>query len=155
MKAWLALLLGFLLAYVCGAIETSAQSQQPSSPSTAESANSGLPLSFARSTGDLDSMVKAQNIRALVLYSHSSFFYVNGRPEGVFFEALHGSSNSLSNEKLRTGRQHVQVTFIPVRPDQLETYLTEGIGDMIAYPIKPSLPSAHSGRVHDHRFKRT
>jgi membrane-bound lytic murein transglycosylase MltF len=134
MKAWLALLLGFLLAYVCGAIETSAQSQQPSSPSTAESANSGLPLSFARSTGDLDSMVKAQNIRALVLYSHSSFFYVNGRPEGVFFEALR-EFEQFVNEKLRTGRQHVQVTFIPVRPDQLETYLTEGIGDMIAYPI--------------------
>ena len=29
----------------------------------------------------------------------------------------------------------MQVTFIPVRPDQLEEYLNEGIGDLIAYPI--------------------
>ncbi len=30
----------------------------------------------------------------------------------------------------------MQVTFIPVRPDQLESYLNEGIGDLIAYPIE-------------------
>jgi ABC-type amino acid transport substrate-binding protein len=38
------------------------------------------------------------------------------------------------NQKLRT-RQHIQVTFIPVRPDQLESYLNQGIGDLIAYPV--------------------
>jgi len=126
--------LGFLLAYVCGAVGASAQPQPVNPKAPAQSPNSGLPLTFARRTGDLDAMVKAQSIRALVLYSHSSFFYVNGRPEGIFFEALR-EFEQFANQRLRTGRQRVQVTFIPVRPDQLESYLTEGIGDMIAYPV--------------------
>ncbi len=79
-------------------------------------------------------MVKSQNIRALVLYSHSSFFYVNGKPEGIYYEALRDFEQFV-NQKLHTGKQHVQVTFIPVRPDQLELYLTEGVGDLIAYPL--------------------
>jgi membrane-bound lytic murein transglycosylase MltF len=39
------------------------------------------------------------------------------------------------NEKLHTGKQPVQVTFIPVRPDQVEKALTEGVGDLIAYAL--------------------
>ena len=79
-------------------------------------------------------MVKAKNIRALVLYSHSSFFYVNGKPEGIYYEALRDFEQFV-NQRLHTGKQHVQVTFIPVRPDQLESYLIEGVGDLIAYPV--------------------
>jgi len=79
-------------------------------------------------------MVKARNIRALVLYSHSSFFYVNGKPEGIYYEALRDFEQFV-NQKLHTGKQHVGVTFIPVRPDQLESYLIEGVGDLIAYPV--------------------
>ena len=94
---------------------------------------SGLPLNFERHTGDLDQMVKRGTIRALVLYSRSGFFYVDGRPEGISYEALQYFEQFV-NQKLRT-RQHVQVTFIPVRPDQLESYLNEGIGDLIAYPV--------------------
>ena len=79
-------------------------------------------------------MVKARQIRALVLYSHSSFFYVNGKPEGIYFEALRNFEQFV-NQRLHTGKQHVQVTLIPVRPDQLESYLNEGIGDLITYPV--------------------
>ena len=79
-------------------------------------------------------MVKARNIRALVLYSHASFFYVNGKPEGIYYEALRDFEQFV-NQKLHTGKQHVEVTFIPVRPDQLESYLIEGVGDLIAYPV--------------------
>ncbi len=92
-----------------------------------------MPLNFERHTGDLDAMVKRGSIRALVLYSRSGFFYVDGKPEGISFEALRAFEQFV-NQKLRT-RQHVQVTFIPVRPDQLESYLNEGIGDLIAYPV--------------------
>lgn len=42
-----------------------------------------LPLNFERHTDDLDAMVKRRNIRALVFYSRSGFFYVNGRPQGI------------------------------------------------------------------------
>src|SRR6516165_154460 len=42
-----------------------------------------LPLTFGRYTGDLDVMSKKQNIRALVVYSRSGFFYDKGRPRGI------------------------------------------------------------------------
>lgn len=94
------------------------------------SEEASLPATFGRETGDLDAMVKRGNIRALVLYSRSGFFYVNGKPEGIYYEALQYFEQFV-NQKLRT-RQHVQVTFIPVRPDQLESALTQGVGDIIA-----------------------
>ena len=109
------------------------QSQPSTDKPTAQSGVSGLPVNFERHTGDLDEMVKRGSIRALVLYSRSSFFYVDGRPQGLNYEAL-SDFQRFVNQKLHT-RQQVQVTFIPVRPDQLETYLTEGIGDLVAYPV--------------------
>jgi membrane-bound lytic murein transglycosylase MltF len=114
-----------------------AQSTIPTAPAAdkaaAQAPDAGLPLNFQRHTGDLDDMVKRGSIRALVLYSRSSFFYVDGRPQGLNYEAL-SDFQRFVNEKLHT-RQHVQVMFIPVRPDQLEPYLTEGIGDLVAYPV--------------------
>ena len=78
-------------------------------------------------------MVKRGSIRALVLYNRSGFFYVDGKPEGIFYEALQYFEQFV-NQKLPAG-QRVQVTFIPVRPDQLEAALTEGVGDLIAYGL--------------------
>jgi membrane-bound lytic murein transglycosylase MltF len=98
-----------------------------------QSGVSSLPLNFERHTGDLDEMVKRGTIRALVLYSRSGFFYVDGKPEGIAYEALQAFEQFV-NQKLRS-RQRIQVTFVPVRPDQLESYLNEGIGDLIAYPV--------------------
>jgi len=125
------------MANACG---TTAVAQPPPStnPTTASrdqasAPDTGLRFSFARNTGDLDAMVKRGRIRALVLYSRSGFFYVNGRPEGIYYEALQAFEQFL-NQKLHT-RRHVQVTFIPVRPDQIEKALTDGVGDMIAYGL--------------------
>ncbi len=94
----------------------------------------GLPLSFARETGDLNSMVKRGRIRALVFYSRTGFFYVNGRPQGINYEALRAFEEFV-NQKLHTGAQPVQVTFIPIRPDQVEAALTQGMGDLVAYGL--------------------
>jgi membrane-bound lytic murein transglycosylase MltF len=94
----------------------------------------GLPLTFARETGDLNSMVKRRRIRALVFYSRTGFFYVNGRPQGIYYEALRAFEQFV-NQKLHTGKQPVQVTFIPIRPDQAEVALTQGVGDLVAYGL--------------------
>ncbi len=109
------------------------QSQPAESRPASQSPDAGLPLSFERHTGDLDDMVKRGSIRALVLYSRSGFFYVDGRPEGIYYEALQYFEQFL-NQKLHT-KQHVQVTFIPVRPDQIEAALTQGVGDLVAYGL--------------------
>jgi membrane-bound lytic murein transglycosylase MltF len=129
-------LLGAALAY-CGTTAAAAKPQSAETPAhptvKAQTPDAGLPLNFERHTGDLDEMAKRGSIRALVLYSRSGFFYVDGKPEGISYEALQYFEQFV-NQRLRT-RQHIQVTFIPVRPDQLESYLNEGIGDLIAYPV--------------------
>ena len=112
-----------------GAVAGTTPPKIPPQPSAA-----GLPLTFERHTDDLNAMVKRRNIRALVFYSRSGFFYVNGRPQGIYYEALRAFEQSI-NQKLHTGKQPVQVTFIPVRPDQAEKALTQGVGDLIAYGL--------------------
>jgi membrane-bound lytic murein transglycosylase MltF len=101
---------------------------------SAQAGERGLPLTFARETGDLNSMVKRRRIRALVFYSRTGFFYVNGRPQGINYEALRAFEQFV-NQKLNTRKQFIQVTFVPIRPDQAETYLTQGVGDLIAYGL--------------------
>ncbi|HEY6413973.1 MAG TPA: lytic transglycosylase F [Edaphobacter sp.] len=90
-----------------------------------------LPPEFARRTGDLDEMLKQRKIRALVVNSHTGFFYDKGQPRGIFFEALN-EFQKFVNQKFKTGKLPVEVTFIPVRPGQLESGLTQGIGDLVA-----------------------
>src|SRR5215831_16994913 len=89
-----------------------------------------LPLEFARHTGDLDEMIKQRRIRALITINPIGFFYVQGRPAGITFEALQELERFL-NQKYKTGALKVKVTFIPMRPDQVEAALTEGRGDVI------------------------
>src|ERR1700684_260000 len=128
--------LGSLAAVAMIALGQASAHASPAPPDkTAPQTVAGsLPLNFDRHTDDLDAMVKRRTIRALVLYSRSGFFYVNGRPQGIYYEALRAFEQSL-NEKLHTGKQPVQVTFIPVRPEQAEKALTQGVGDLIAYGL--------------------
>jgi len=120
-------------ALLSGGVAFAQQGPSATDKPAAQAPDTGLPIDFQRHTGDLDDMVKRGSIRALVLYSRSSFFYVDGRPQGLNYEALRNLEQFV-NQKVHT-RQHVQVTFIPVRPDQLQPYLTNGIGDLIAYPV--------------------
>jgi membrane-bound lytic murein transglycosylase MltF len=112
----------------------SAKTQAQAVPPTSQSNQDALPLNFERHTDDLDKMVQRGTIRVLVLYSHTGFFYVDGRPQGIYYEALKAFEQFV-NEKLRARKQHVQVTFIPVRPDKVEAALTQGVGDLIAFGL--------------------
>ena len=93
-----------------------------------------LPAPFGRYTGDLDAMVKRGNIRALVMTNPIGFFYDNGQPMGIMYDALEALQTYV-NEKLQTRAIKVEVTFIPVRPDQVEAALIQGVGDVVAYPL--------------------
>jgi membrane-bound lytic murein transglycosylase MltF len=108
--------------------QPSPRQQQPSS------ANLSLPLNFEKHTGDLDGMVKRHEIRALVVYSRSGFFYDAGHPEGIYYEAL-DEFQRFVNQKFRTGSLKINVTFIPVREEQLEPALLQGLGDVIAFGV--------------------
>ena len=107
-----------------------------SSPEEPPPPSNGLrmPSGFERRTGDLDDMVKRRNIRALVLINPIGFFYQNGHPKGAMYETLQ-EFQKFTNKKLKTGTLGLQVVFIPVRLDQVEAYLTEGVGDLVAYGV--------------------
>jgi membrane-bound lytic murein transglycosylase MltF len=93
-----------------------------------------LPMSFPRRTGDLDEMLKARNLRALVLINPINFFYQNGQPRGITYEALEEFERFV-NKKYKTGALKVKVTFIPMSPDEMAEALNEGVGDFIAQGI--------------------
>jgi membrane-bound lytic murein transglycosylase MltF len=90
-----------------------------------------LPTGLVRRTGDLDEMAKNRNIRALVLLNPIGFFYDQGLPKGVMYETLE-EFQKFANQKLKTGKLDVKVTFLPMRVDQLEAALTGGLGDVLA-----------------------
>jgi membrane-bound lytic murein transglycosylase MltF len=93
-----------------------------------------LPLNYGKRTGDLDEMVKQRAIRALVIINPIDFFYLSGRPHGIQYDSLQAFEKFL-NRKLNTGKLPVRVVFLPMRPDQLEAALTQGLGDFIAHPV--------------------
>ena len=102
------------------------ESQQPSTQA--------LPTPYERWTGDLDGMIRRRQVRALVVYSRTAFFYDQGRPEGISYEALQEFQQDL-NRDFKTGNLPVTVTFLPLGYDQLEEALISGLGDLIAIPV--------------------
>jgi membrane-bound lytic murein transglycosylase MltF len=103
--------------------------------STGESQRAlALPASFGRRSGDLDEMVENRAIRALVIINPIGFFYTEGRPQGVQYELLQEFETFL-NQTLNTGKLPVKLVFLPMRPDQLESALTQGLGDIIAHGV--------------------
>jgi membrane-bound lytic murein transglycosylase MltF len=93
-----------------------------------------LPL-YSHHTDDLDAMVKRHTIRAIVTINPIGFFYDNGAPKGILYEALE-EFQKFANRTLKTGKIGVKVKFVPVRVDQLEAALTQGVGDFIASPVE-------------------
>jgi len=93
-----------------------------------------LPRSYARDTGDFDHMVKRRNIRALLIMNPIGFFYDKGLPRGVMYEALE-EFQKFVNTKLKTRTLAVKVTLVPMRIDQVESALTEGVGDLVAFGV--------------------
>ena len=130
-----------MLLTACGGKETmpirKVEHARPASAAAVESlpsttGSSALPITFERWTGDLDGMLERRQIRALVVYSRSGFFYDKGHPKGISYEALE-EFQRFANRKLRTGRLKVIVKFLPLNPEQLEPALVRGVGDVIAF----------------------
>src|SRR5271167_1676908 len=127
-------------ASVCSQAAPQAEPKQQSATSTPRDAASQstasleLPIKFKRRVGDLDGMLKRHEIRVLVVPGRSSFFYDKGYPEGIYYEAF-DEFQRFVNQKFRTGALKITVTFIPVRREQLEKALLEGVGDVFGYGV--------------------
>jgi len=128
------------LVFLITTFSMSALAQRPSQVSAAatESKSNAIDQTlwapFGLHTDDLNAMVKRRNIRALVLVNPIGFFYDDGQPMGVMYDAL-TALQTYVNQKLGTGALKIQISFIPVRPDQVETALRQGVGDFVAYSL--------------------
>ena len=110
--------------------------QSPSAPARTlrPDSNAKVATTFEQWTGDLDGMIQRRKIRALVVYSKSSFFYDKGHPKGIAYEAMRELEFTV-NKKFKTGNRKVVVTFLPTAVAELEQSLLEGRGDLIAWGI--------------------
>lgn len=93
-----------------------------------------LPMPYGQYTDDLDGMIKRRNIRALVMINPIGFFYDQGHPMGAIYEAMR-EFQTFINQKFKTGTLKIQITFIPIRPDQAEAGLMQGMGDLVANAV--------------------
>jgi len=93
-----------------------------------------LPLTFERRAGDLDGMLKRRQIRVLVVPSRSGFFYDKGQPHGIYYEAF-DEFQRFVNSKYKTGSLKINVAYLPVRVEQLQQALLQGMGDVIGFPL--------------------
>jgi len=117
----------------CGKQEGTATNSQ-TTQSKSESARLILPMPYGQYTGDLDGMIKRRNIRALVMINPIGFFYDHGHPMGAIYDAMRQFQTYI-NKKFKTGALKIQITFIPVRPDQAEAGLMQGMGDLVANAV--------------------
>ncbi len=106
----------------------------PALPPDIISGSDALPIKLGRRTGDLDVMMRERNIRALVVISRTEFFYDKGKPRGITYEALEEFQRFL-NAKFKTRALKTTIVWIPVRSDQLESALLQGVGDLVATDV--------------------
>ena len=75
---------------------------RPSGEERSKPTNLVLAAPFGVHTDDLEGMVKRSNIRALVMINPIGFFYDDGQPMGIIYDALE-ALQAYVNEKLKTG----------------------------------------------------
>jgi membrane-bound lytic murein transglycosylase MltF len=84
-------------------------------------------------TGDFDEIVKRRYIRAVVAYSKTQYYVVNGVQHGSSYEYLKEFEAWVNRKYPPKGKNlHFHVVFIPVPRDQMLSRLTAGRGDLVA-----------------------
>lgn len=131
-----ALCLTLIVTTLMGAAgEAQTQTTAPLPPEKqSNSAGATVQAPYGYYTDDLDGMVKRRTIRALILINPIGFFYDNGQPMGIMYDALE-ALQAYVNDRFKTGSLKVQVVFIPVRPDQVKLALLQGVGDVVVYSL--------------------
>ncbi len=80
--------------------------------------------------GDLDKMLKKQQIRILTAFSLGSYYIDQGEQRGSVYEVSR-ILEKFVKKKLGKNARKVNVIIIPVRRDQLIPYLVDGYGDVV------------------------
>ena len=93
--------------------------------------NREIPDITERFNGDLGEMRKRKQIRALVTYSRTDFFFYKGRAKGLQVEFLLAYEKFL-NKGIKRPENKIHISFLPVPFDQLIPALNQGRGDISA-----------------------
>lgn len=102
-----------------------------SEESTAADYALSLPANLGTYKGDWDEIQKHKALRMLVVYNKSGYFYDKGRPKGYVADMANELDTYL-NKLLKRKANKLEVAVIPVAPSQLQKFLEEGRGDVIA-----------------------
>jgi membrane-bound lytic murein transglycosylase MltF len=82
--------------------------------------------------GDFDAMVARHEIRFLLVYSRTYYFFDKGHPQGLTYEAVREFEKYVNRKLDKEKAQYVKIVLIPVRRDELIAKLVEGYGDIAA-----------------------
>ena len=97
-----------------------------------------LPVRLAPHKGDIEEMDKRRVVRALVSFNKVGFFFDNGRPRGMGYDALMDLQKFL-NRKLHpndtTGKEKIHVVLVPSTSARIANDLLNGNGDIVAAPV--------------------
>ena len=85
--------------------------------------------------GDLDAMVQRRVVRVLLPFSRPTFFYMEGRPAGVLYEAFQELERVLNAKYKTTAANRIIVALLPTPIDKLRDRMLNGYGDIAAYTI--------------------
>jgi membrane-bound lytic murein transglycosylase MltF len=127
------LAVGLVLLMMLGGPRDETPSEQPSiaeTPAPVEQPQIKAPEQ-SREILDLGAMRKRKQIRALVTYSRTDFFFYKGRAKGVQVEFLLAYEKFL-NRDIKRPENKIHISFLPVPFDQLIPALNEGRGDIAA-----------------------
>jgi len=80
--------------------------------------------------GDLDAMLKKQQLRVLTTFSIGSYYIDHGRQRGAVYE-FSELLEKFVRKTLGQKAARLNVVIIPVRRDQLLPYLVDGYGDVV------------------------
>jgi membrane-bound lytic murein transglycosylase MltF len=97
-----------------------------------------LPVRLAPHKGDIEEMDKRRVVRALVSFNKTGFFFDNGRPRGMTYDALLEFEKFLNRKlhpKDRTGKEKVEVVLVPTTAASVDSDLLNGNGDMVAVAV--------------------
>jgi membrane-bound lytic murein transglycosylase MltF len=88
--------------------------------------------------GDIDEMDERRMVRALVSFNKTGFFFDNGRPRGMTYDALLDFENFLNRKlhpKDRTGKEKIEVVLVPTTAASAASDLLNGNGDIVAVAV--------------------
>ena len=88
--------------------------------------------------GDLDEMDKRGRVRALVSFNKVGFFFDNGRPRGMTYDALMDFEEFLNRKlhpKERRGKKRIRVVLVPTTVASVASDLLNGKGDIVAAAV--------------------